>query len=143
MTTITSQTIAYNSETWTDGQSSTELIGPIRKDNPFIKFRCNLIRATDNTARLTAYYHLGKYLLTRPTKLPTNNISPYTIKAAKRCYTLFEEFGEDFISRNDSITIKTLGRCSKAKFEELRQQVFSSVLAGARVSEEDNLSSVF
>ena len=64
-------------------------------------------------------------------KFSTNKVSPYTVKAAKRYYTLFEDFGEDLIQRNNSIIIKTLGRCSKVKFEELRHQVFSSVLAGA------------
>ena len=139
--TPTSQIIAYNSETWTDGQSSIEIIGSIRKDDPLVKFRCNLLKATDNTAKLKAYYHLGKYLLSRPTK--TSSISPYTVKAAKRCYALFEEAGEEYISRNDSIAIRTLGRCSKTKFEELRQQVLTTVLAGARILEEDNLSSIF
>jgi hypothetical protein len=142
MTASTPNTIAFNSQTWTDGQFSTETIGPIRKDDPIVKFRCHLLLASDNIARLQAYYSLGKFLISRTAKT-SPKLPDYTIRAAKRCFALFQEVGEDQIGKDPSITVKILARCSKAKLEEIKQSLLLSMLAGARGSEEDNLLPIF
>jgi hypothetical protein len=135
--------LAYDNSTWTDGLSTVEQIGPIRQNDPIIRFRCDQLRATNNTAKLLAYYQLGRYLITKPSRLSTHHLKNYTLRAAKRCYALYEGIETDLIGKDPSITIPFLVRCSKAKLQELRDNILiSTILAGAREIEEDNLSPV-